>query len=297
MKAKKLLRIDDLSASQVKKIIESAHKDLKRKKVSTMKAKSKGKSLALVFAESSTRTRVSFERAARSVGLQPYLLEEGSSSISKGEDLTDTLLTLNALGIDSFVVRTASTEELLALRKLNFSILNAGDGVGEHPSQALLDLLCLFNHFGASWAKLAKKRICIVGNLSHSRVVNSWISLGKLLKFDLRLVSPKGWEPADRTNWSDDLKQGLDGCDVVMALRVQKERLSSGSSVSLEQYVRQYQITSKLLAGRPLMHPGPVNWGVELETPLREYGNSLILDQVRCGYYLRATLLNDFVAS
>jgi aspartate carbamoyltransferase catalytic subunit len=296
---KQLLRIEDLSSAQIKKIIESAHRRLKAKKILPLKGKTK--SVGLVFAEPSTRTRVSFERAARSLGMESYLLEPSSSSLSKGEDLRDTILNLQALGVQSFVVRSGNSEEMLALRDLEVSVLNAGDGVGEHPTQALLDLLCLFEKFGASWAKLQKQKICIVGNLSHSRVVNSWVSLGKLLKIPLSFVSPKGWEPRECSYWSDSLSEGLSGATVVMALRVQKERLGSSaqesSLVSLDQYVARYQISEALLSGRPLMHPGPVNWGLELDSSLRTYKNSLILDQVRCGLYLRATLLNDFIAS
>ncbi|HVJ65533.1 MAG TPA: aspartate carbamoyltransferase [Bdellovibrionota bacterium] len=293
--SKQLLKIDDLSKAQVKTLIESAYLKLKKGRITP--SKSKALPVGLIFAESSTRTRVSFERAARSLGMEPYLLESFSSSLSKGEDLSDTVLNLQALGINAFVVRTTSTEELLALRALGVSVLNAGDGVGEHPSQALLDLLCLYAKFGASWPKLLKQKLCIVGNLSHSRVVNSWIALGKLLGLSIELVSPKAWRPSllEDFRWSEDLEQGLEEATVVMALRVQRERLGTGSTADLHDYVSSYQITPKLLAGRPLMHPGPINWGVELAPELREYANSLILDQVRCGYYLRATLLEHFI--
>lgn len=289
-KPTQLLRIEDLDNSRIKKIIETAYKKLRAEKISLRKGKSKP--VALIFAEASTRTRVSFQRAARMSALDTYLIESSSSSIAKGEDLKDTVLNLQAMGIENFVVRTSSTEELLALRDLNVGVINAGDGVGEHPSQALLDLLCLYSKSKASWGGVQNKTICIVGNLSHSRVVNSWIALAKALGIKLRLVSPPAWAPQDKTLWTSDLSEGLAGADVVMALRVQKERLVD---VSLDPAA--YQITESLLKGRPLMHPGPINWGVELAPSLRSYENSWILDQVRCGLYLRATLLNEFIAT
>lgn len=292
-----LLRISDLSAKELKSLLDKAYRSFKAKKI--VRRRGAPLPVGLVFAESSTRTRVSFERAARSLGMEPYLLESSSSSLAKGEDLTDTVLNLKALGIENFVVRTASTEQLLALRKLSVGVLNGGDGVGEHPSQALLDLLCLLKHCKGSWKRLLALKLTIVGNLSHSRVANSWIALAQTLGLQLCLVSPKGWAPAQKTPyWTDDLKKGLAGADVVMALRVQNERLSEGGSgVNLEDYIKRYQVDQRLLAGRPLMHPGPINWGVELAETLRDYENSLILDQVRCGLYLRATLLNELIAS
>lgn len=291
-----LLRIDDLTVVQIKKIIEAAYAQLKKGKLKK-NPKAKGIPVGLIFAEPSTRTRVSFERAAKDLGFDTYLLESQSSSLSKGEDLADTIFNLQSLGVNHFVVRTSSTSELLSLRNQGVGVLNAGDGVGEHPSQALLDLLCLFAWQRGSWKALLTKKLLIVGNLSHSRVANSWQMLSRKLGLKLSFVSPKEWAPQDKKEWSADVSKALASADVVMALRVQKERLGGAGQVDLNDYVSRYQIRAQHLNGRPLMHPGPVNWGVELNEELRAYKNSLILDQVRCGYFLRATLLNELIAT
>jgi len=253
--------------------------------------------VALVFKEPSTRTRVSFELAAQRLGWPFVFFQQKESSLSKGETLEDTVRNLHALGVGTFVIRTSETGGLEACRKLNLGpVVNAGDGVGEHPTQALLDLATLLDSVGWDQSKVCKLKVGILGDLRRSRVAHSWALLSEKLGMKLVLMSPQEWKPswAGNIEWASD-KAAIRDLDVLMVLRVQKERggESTAENAVAESFVRDFQVRPiDLSPVQKLMHPGPVNWGVELSPEFLDDPRSLILKQVKNGLFVRATLLD-----
>jgi aspartate carbamoyltransferase catalytic subunit len=253
--------------------------------------------VALVFKEPSTRTRVSFELAAHRLGWPLVFFQQKESSLSKGETLEDTVRNLHALGVGTFVIRTSETGGLEACRRLELGpVVNAGDGVGEHPTQALLDLATLLDSVGWDQGRLTKLKVGILGDIRRSRVAHSWAILSRKLGMKLVLISPPEWKPG----WARDLewvseKAALRDLDVLMVLRVQKERMGEGpeEQAVTEAFVREYQVKpADLTPSQKLMHPGPVNWGVELSPEFLSDSRSLILKQVKTGLFVRATVLD-----
>lgn len=302
MKPKHLLSVRDLSASQIERLIETAVVDGVPVSVP---APQEG-AVALIFMEPSTRTRVSFELAAKGLGRNTTLLSFRESSLSKDETLRDTLLNLQSLGCEAFVIRASAEVDIDALRNFEGgAIVNAGAGVKEHPTQALLDLATIWNlAANRSWKEVRAQKWVIVGDLKHSRVAGSWARMAKIMDLNISWVSPADWEPdflAEGQLWSDDLEGSLKDATGVIALRVQKERFGHGESWdarALTSYIRDYQVTPAQMnvgKGLWLMHPGPVNWGIELEASLVNYGKSLIHDQVAHGLRLRSRLLFDLL--
>jgi aspartate carbamoyltransferase catalytic subunit len=286
--------VEDFGAGELRRIVEESVLN----PVASAEFVGRAGALGLIFMEPSTRTRVSFELAAKRLGYSTLLLGKNDTSLSKDETLWDTLENLSALGCKGFVVRASQGVDLEGLCSYSKgAIINAGDGVREHPSQALLDLATLWDKAaGRSWEKLQQQKWVIVGDLKHSRVAGSWFRLAKLLDIKLSWVSPAEWKPAfadsEAVDWSSNLKPALEGVTGVMALRVQRERLDAEwGADSLSDYVSKYQVTAELLGNRFLMHPGPVNWGIEVSASLRSHSRSLILDQVERGLYLRTSLL------
>ena len=262
-----------------------------------------GENVALVFAEPSTRTRLSFELAARRLGAETFLLEPMSSSMVKGETLVDTVRNLDAIGFSVLVVRHhRAGAAAVAARYFGGSVVNAGDGWHAHPTQALLDLFTLSRELGS----LAGRKICIVGDVVHSRVAKSNVWTLRRAGADVWLCGPAAWLrglaslPAVV---SDDLEEALRGADAVMGLRVQKERMAPG--VSLDDYIERYQITDERLAraapSAVYLHPGPINEGVEVTREVARGPRSLVLEQARNGVPVRmavlATLAKSSVAS
>jgi len=301
---KKLLSIDDLSVDQITDLV-SASLELNKKIKSGFlsPAKVSNPCVALIFFEPSTRTRISFERAAAICGYSSVLIEAKGSSFEKGETLEDTLLNLKALGVDVFVVRLSSTEDLFqAAQSTGFSIINAGSGMSEHPTQALLDLCALTDRFSAHGEvkDLRGFPLTIVGDLKHSRVLGSWLKLAKKMGIELRLLAPKEWfrEGIDlKVLQTEDKSRALLGAQAVMALRVQNERMRSGESMDRAEYVRSFQLCpSDLSATQVFLHPGPINWGVELEESFKSDSRSMILAQVEMGLLLRASLLKNLLS-
>jgi aspartate carbamoyltransferase catalytic subunit len=243
--------------------------------------------------------------AAYRIGRHTLYLGSQESSLSKGETLADTFDNLHALGCSGFVVRASSQVDLLSLRDYQKApILNAGDGMREHPSQALLDLATIWDRAaGRSWESLRGQKWVIVGDLKHSRVASSWAVLGEMMGLQLSFVSPADWKPdflKKGQNWTSNMAEALDGATGVMALRVQKERLGGGETwtdAAMKQYVSGFQLTQCLVSQKDLfvLHPGPVNWGVELALDIKTYEKSLILSQVERGLHMRASLLNFFL--
>lgn len=259
-----------------------------------------GEKVGLIFLEPSSRTRVSFECAVHDLKAHPILVQESGSSLEKNESLKDTLLIFRSMGIKNFVIRCKDKDDLPSLTQISgISIINGGDGKREHPTQALLDLTTLRSLF--KWKDLEGKTLSIVGDLKSSRVAQSWSYLAPLVGIKLRLVSPPEWKPetwGNDADYSDTLLEGISGADFVMSLRVQKERHNEAEAAVTERFVNDFQITEKRLSPKAfLMHPGPTNWGVELEPSLQRYANSLILKQVKHGVDLRRSVLSYMLQS
>ena len=255
-----------------------------------------GVALANVFFEPSTRTRVSFEWAAKRVGADSVSFVSQGSSVGKGESLLDTVWTLESMGVDLVVVRhqSAGVPRFLA-GHLSARVINAGDGAHEHPTQGLLDARTLLDH----WESLAGRRITIVGDIAHSRVARSNAMLLTALGAHVRFAGPRTLLPpvdnAYRVATFDRVEPALEGADVVMALRIQQERLSGALLPSLREYARLFGISAARLAlAKPdaiVMHPGPINRGVELDGALADGPRSVILDQVEAGVAVRMAVL------
>jgi len=262
------------------------------KKVPTLR----GKSVILLFVEPSTRTRVSFEMAAKRLSADTFAVSPSTSSMTKGESLIDTARNLQALKPDVIVIRHwASGAPHLISRYVEASVLNAGDGAHEHPSQALLDLLTVRQKKG----RLKGLKLSIIGDLSHSRVARSNIIGFSRLGAEVTVFGPATLIPprieALGCRRAGRLEEALEGADVVMALRVQRERLGEAVLPSEREYATCFGLNrARLKLAQPdvlLMHPGPVNWGVELSPELAEAVESVILEQVTNGLAVRMALL------
>jgi aspartate carbamoyltransferase catalytic subunit len=258
----------------------------------------RGKRIALLFYEPSTRTRVSFEFAAKLLGTHTSLISSSASSIEKGESLVDTGKTVQALGADCIVVRhPCSGAPYVLARNLRVPIINAGDGMHEHPSQALLDAYTILRHRKS----LKGLKVTMVGDIQHSRVVRSNIHL--LAKFGAQIVlcGPPELLPELAETLAPNVKvirhieEGVRKADVVMMLRVQKERLA-GLKLDLAKYIAQYQLTAeRLKLAKPdalLMHPGPMIRGMEIQSELADGPQSVIEEQVHNGVYVRMAILS-----
>ncbi len=257
----------------------------------------RGKRVLLLFYEASTRTRSSFEIAAKSMDAITTLILASGSSIEKGESLLDTANTLRAVGADVIVLRHPHAgAPLLMAKHLDIPVINAGDGMHEHPSQALLDALTLIRHK----KKLDGIRFAIVGDIFHSRVARSMIHLLSKFGAHINLCGPPELLPeaactlAPGVQIVSSLEDAIRGADAVMLLRVQKERLA-GLKVSLPNYVAKYQMTSARLklakSDALLMHPGPIIRGLELTSEIADGPQSVIVDEVRNGVTMRMAIL------
>jgi aspartate carbamoyltransferase catalytic subunit len=264
---------------------------------SSSSAALKGTHVALLFAEPSTRTRLSFEIAARRLGASTYVLDPGSSSMVKGETLVDTVRNLDALGFTGLVVRHhRAGAAAVAARYFAGSVVNAGDGWHAHPTQALLDLFTLRERFGADG--LRGRKVAIVGDVLHSRVARSNVRTLRQAGAEVWLCGPAAWvrgmDGALPVQVTTEFAAALRDADVVMGLRVQKERMAPG--VSLAEYVAGYQVTLERLAtaapGAVYMHPGPINEGVEVTRQVARGPRSLVLEQARNGVPVRMAVLS-----
>lgn len=296
--AKHFLSIDDLSDSDLVSILEGAAAAARSGSWQAPMGRSDAP-VGLLFLEPSTRTRVSFERAAQRLGHPTILVEAKGSSFEKGETLEDALMNLRALGISRFVVRTAETGGLDKYRSIEgLRLVNGGDGTGEHPSQALLDAATLVEACGRGRVTgLRGLRMTVIGDLRHSRVLGSWLKLAPRLGVELRLVSPAEWKPAGTpATWTDDKAAALaNGTDVIMCLRIQKERMSSAEGATSKGVQKSYRVEgSDFDRVQGFLHPGPVNWGVEIEASARSHPKSLVLKQVAMGLEIRTELLRRY---
>lgn len=290
--SRNLLAIRQLEPEQIREILEIARK-LKADVVSGKKtAAAKPQAVGLLFFESSTRTRVSFEQAANYLGHRTVNFASSGSSISKGETLKDTILTLKNERLDALVVRhEASGACALAANYFGGPVINAGDGKHEHPTQALGDALTILERKG----KLEGLRIAIVGDVTHSRVARSNAWLLSKLGNEVRFVGPRTLMPGHSAKLPGevfyDLKAGIADADVVMCLRLQRERMADGLLGSVGEYSRLYQVNRSSLRSAAhdavVMHPGPLNRGVEVDDFTADGENSAILDQVQNGIFVR----------
>ncbi|MBS0294700.1 MAG: aspartate carbamoyltransferase catalytic subunit [Proteobacteria bacterium] len=262
----------------------------------------KGRTLVNLFFENSTRTQSSFELAGKRLGADVVNMSPRTSSVTKGETLIDTAVTLNAMKPDLLVVRhSASGASALLAQKVSCSVINAGDGWHEHPTQALLDMLSMRRALGS----ISGLMVAICGDVLHSRVARSNVALLNLMGARLRLVGPPTLMPADADRWGaevfHDMREGIAGVDVVMMLRLQLERMDGAFVPSMREYFRFYGLDQEKLAlaapGAKVMHPGPMNRGVEIDSVVADdLSVSLIQDQVEMGVAARMAVLASLAA-
>lgn len=293
---KHFLEISQLSSTQIHTLITKAF-EFKR---SHQYPNLSNLCMANLFYENSTRTRVSFEMAAMNLGMKVINLETHHSSETKGEILNDTLLNLAAMGVTHFVIRHSQNhiQEQLAneLQQEEIHLINAGDGMHAHPSQALLDMMTIIEQK----PQLSQLKVAIVGNIKHSRVANSFQVISEKLGLgELVLVAPKIWQP-EKVHYgrvTSNLEEGLIGADVVICLRVQHERLKEYEHLDLKTYRQEFALTHKTMAwaksGAMVMHPGPINRGIEIDSDVADGPQSFILTQVQNGVFARMAVLDS----
>jgi len=261
----------------------------------------RGMTVATLFFEPSTRTRLSFERAAKALSADVMTFAPGTSSVTKGESLKDTALTVRAMGADLLIVRHEAAGAAARVASwVDCSVINGGDGAHQHPTQALLDSLTIRRHFG----KLEGLRIGIVGDVRNSRVARSNIDAFTTLGATVTLIAPPTLLPLDLTDFPVNVSHSLDDIlpelDVVYVLRIQLERGSGPGFPSLHEYVERYGIDFRRLEALPpdgvVMHPGPINRGVEIASDVADHARSLILEQVTNGVATRMAVLFRLLA-
>jgi aspartate carbamoyltransferase catalytic subunit len=296
-----LLTISDLSAEDIRTVFALADRFAEMAQRPVKKAPTlKGKSVILFFAEPSTRTKTSFDMAAKRLSADTFSLAQSGSSLQKGENLKDTALTLQAMHPDALVIRhtTSGAAQYLA-QTLSCNVINAGDGWHAHPTQALLDGFTLHQ----VWSSFSDKNLLILGDVAHSRVARSDVELFHKLGVNIRVCAPKTLLPRGIDNWPvqvfTDPASACTGVDAIQCLRLQLERQSSGLLPSLREYAQVYGLRRSLLQlAQPqvkVLHPGPMNRGVEIASCVADAGNSLILSQVSAGVAVRMALLYLFL--
>ncbi len=294
---KDLLGLQDCTAEEITEILDAADKmrellNGKKKKPDLLA----GKTLVTLFYENSTRTRTSFELAGKYLGANEVNISVAASSVQKGETLIDTGRTLDDMKIDFIAIRhsMAGAPKLLA-ENVKASVLNGGDGINEHPTQALLDMLTLRRKFG----KIKGLKVAILGDVKHSRVAKSNIFGLKKLGAEVWVYAPETLMPREieklGAKKASSREQAIDGADGVMGLRIQLERQSGGLFPSLGEYSKFYGVNENLMKyakkDAVILHPGPVNRGVELTPALIDGKSSCINEQVTCGLAVRMAVL------
>lgn len=290
-----LLQASDLSIDDIYLIFNQAKIFLDEHNKKTKYDFLKGFTVALAFFENSTRTKLSFELAAKRLSADVFSFQSSSSSLAKGESLIDTLRTIEAMGVDIYVVRhNCSGVPIFLQANTNGVVINAGDGKHEHPTQALLDSFTIYRHFG----KLQGLKVAIIGDILHSRVARSNIAMLNTLGAKVALCAPGTLLPKHIDNWDvtllDNVNDAIEWSDVILMLRLQRERMESGLLPSTREYSKYFGVTLEHLQRKPeliLLHPGPVNYGIELDYSLASYPNVLIQTQVTHGVYIRQALL------
>lgn len=297
---KHLLDTHDLSTGDIIKILDVADRmaEVNARQVPKVPAL-KGKTIATVFFEDSTRTRLSFETAARRLSADVLTFTASSSSVNKGESIRDTIETLGAMGVDAFVVRHKSSGVPQQItRWTQASVINAGDGWHQHPTQGLLDVFTMTREFGTP-SSLAGRSVAIVGDIKHSRVARSNIDLFSRLGARVIVVAPPSLVPSHIETWPVEVRSSIDDVvdevDVVYLLRMQLERMEADSVPAMAEYHALYTLTperaARMLPHALLMHPGPINRGVELTVDPSDVPGSRILTQVSNGVSIRMAVL------
>lgn len=302
-----LLDLDDFTASEIELLLDTADamKEVLSRDVPRVPAL-RGTTVVTLFYEASTRTRASFELAGKVLGADVINVAASNSSVQKGEALPDTIRTIQAIGADICVLRHhASGAPYVAARESNFRVVNAGDGSHAHPTQALLDAYTLRSHLGT----IRGRKVVIVGDIAHSRVARSNMWSLTVLGAEVVLCGPPTLLPpglnghtahAEERDFPPvrveyDLDRAIEGADAVMALRLQRERQSSGLLPSLREYSRLYQVHGDRLAkAKPdalVLHPGPINEGIEISTEVAHGARSLVEEQVTNGVAMRMAVL------
>jgi len=294
---KDLLALEPLTAEQIRLILDTAEpfKEISERAIKKVPAL-RGKTIVNLFFEASTRTRISFEFAEKRLSADTVNVASSGSSVQKGETLVDTARNLEAMRIDMVVIRHgASGAARFLADRIESNVVNAGDGTHEHPTQALLDLLTLRDRFG----DLAGRRICIVGDVLHSRVARSNIYGLQKLGAEVAVCGPRSLLP-----WGIDelgvtvfrrVEEAIEWAEALNILRLQLERMTAGYIPSLREYNRVFGITRERLERAPrdilILHPGPMNRGVEIDSDVADGPHSVILDQVTNGVAVRMAVL------
>jgi aspartate carbamoyltransferase catalytic subunit len=303
-----LLSISDLDKNAAINILDTAS-ELARvsegavKKLPTLR----GRTIVNLFAEDSTRTRISFEAAAKRLSADVINFSAKGSSLSKGESLKDTAMTLQAMGADAVVIRhsaSGAAQRLADCEWMSGSVVNAGDGTHEHPSQALLDAFTIRKNLGMGTSDLNGLNIAIVGDVLHSRVARSNVLLLSMLGAKVTLVAPPTLLPVGVENWPVDISFDFDSViphvDVVMMLRVQQERMTDLFFPNAREYSRYFGLNAERMscmkAGAIVMHPGPMNRGLEISAEVADSSRSVITEQVTNGVSVRMAILYVLLA-
>jgi aspartate carbamoyltransferase catalytic subunit len=303
-----LLSIADLTPTDAIGILNTATElarinDGQVKKLPTLR----GRTIVNLFAEDSTRTRISFEAAAKRLSADVINFSAKGSSVSKGESLKDTAQTLQAMGADAVVIRhsaSGAAQRLADLEWMSGSVINAGDGTHEHPSQALLDAFTIRKHLSKGGNDLSGLRIAIVGDVLHSRVARSNVLLLSMLGADVVLVAPPTLLPVGVDSWpasvSYDFDSVIPNVDAIMMLRVQQERMTDLFFPNSREYSRYFGLNaermSKMAKHAIVMHPGPMNRGLEISADVADSARSVIVEQVTNGVNVRMAILYVLLA-
>jgi len=300
---KHLLSINDIDKAKAIEILDTAYElskisDGPMKKLPTLR----GRTVVNLFFEDSTRTRISFESAAKRLSADVINFSAKGSSVSKGESLKDTAQTLQAMGADAVIIRhgaSGAAQRLADSKWISASVINAGDGTHEHPTQALLDAYTIRNHFSKVGGDLAGLEIAIVGDILHSRVARSNVLLLEKLGANVTLIAPPTLMPVGVASWKTKVSYDLDAnfgkYDVVMMLRIQSERMKDAYFPSEREYSRGYGLDQnrlgKMKSGSIVMHPGPMNRGLEITAEAADSARSVIVEQVTNGVSVRMAIL------
>jgi aspartate carbamoyltransferase catalytic subunit len=300
---KHLLSINDLSKADSISILDTAQElarvsDGPMKKLPTLR----GRTIVNLFAEDSTRTRISFEAAAKRLSADVINFSAKGSSISKGESLKDTAQTLQAMGADAVIIRhgaSGAAQRLADSQWMSGSVINAGDGTHEHPSQALLDAFTIRKHLSKGASDLTGLRVAIVGDVLHSRVARSNVLLLSKLGAQVILVAPPTLLPVGIESWPCEISYDLDAViksvDAIMMLRIQMERMNELFFPNAREYSRYFGLNSdRMKALKPdaiVMHPGPMNRGLEITADAADGARSVIVEQVANGVSIRMAIL------
>lgn len=288
---KHLVDVNNLTTDEITKILNDAQKFKKKFPAKLLD----DKLIITLFFEPSTRTRSSFEVAAKRLGASVVHLDPSRSSTKKGETIEDTFLNLSAMGPDGVILRHSDNNTAQILADMNLTpIINAGTGNYAHPTQALLDLFTIREYFNGDFEG---KKITIVGDIANSRVASSDIRLFTKMGLDVTLVAPKEFMPKTELKNSDILQDALDTSEIIMSLRAQLERHKKPIFDDYNEYAKHYCITSKMINGKDIaiMHPGPVMRNIDISDAVLASEKSLVLEQVKNGVFVRMAVLKHLL--